>query len=105
MTADEAILLNEAIHQSTRLRIMALLVSVPENDRMAYGFIQDTLGLTGGNLTTHLRRLKEMDYLVMEKTFLGEKPRTWVRATLRGRCAFAEYLANLEKVLNISPEA
>ena len=55
---DEPIVLNETIHQSTRLRIMTLLVSQPEAGRLAYGFIQKTLGLTGGNLTTHLRRLK-----------------------------------------------
>ena len=52
---DEAIVLNETIHQSTRLRIMTLLVMQPETDRLAYGFIQQTLDLTGGNLTIHLR--------------------------------------------------
>ena len=52
---DEAIHLNETIHQSTRLRIMTLLVSLPEEDRFAYGFIQQTLDLTGGSngLTTY----------------------------------------------------
>ena len=100
----EAIALNETIHQSTRLRIMALLVSVPEHDRLAYGFIQDTLELTGGNLTTHLRKLQEADYLAMEKEFVDAKPRTWVWATLTGRRAFAEYLVNLERVLKLSLE-
>ena len=36
---DEAISLNETIHQSTRLRIMTLFVSRPETDHLAYGFI------------------------------------------------------------------
>ncbi len=97
---DEAIVLNETIHQSTRLQIMTLLVSMPETDRLAYGFIQKTLGLTGGNLTTHLRKLEDADYLVIEKEFLDSKPRTWVQATPTGRRAFAEYLANLQKALN-----
>ena len=56
---EEAIVLNETIHQSTRLRIMTMLVSQAKGDRVAYGFIQQTLGLTGGNLTTHLRKLEE----------------------------------------------
>ena len=47
----------EYVIWSTRLRIMALPVSLPETDRLAYGFIQKTLVLTGGNLTTHLRKL------------------------------------------------
>ena len=100
----ESIVLDETIHQSTRLRIMALVVSVSEDDRLTYGFIRSTLGLTGGNLTTHLRKLQEANYLTMEKEFVDAKPRTWVWATPTGRRAFAEYLVNLERVLNQSPE-
>ena len=90
----EPIVLNETIHQPTRLRIMTMLVSQPDGDRLAYGFIQQTLGLTGGNLTTHLRKLEDADYLVTTKEFLDSKPRTWVQATPTGRRAFAEYLSN-----------
>ena len=100
---DEAIVLNETIHQSTRLRIMTLLVMQPETDRIAYGFIQQTLNLTGGNLTTHLRKLEDADYLVITKEFQDSKPRTWVQATPTGRRAFAEYLSNLERALNWQP--
>lgn len=101
MTGD--IVLDETIHQSTRLRIMTMLVSIPETDRLAYGFIQKTLGLTGGNLTTHLRKLADAEYLVITKEFQDDKPRTWVQATPAGRRAFAEYLVNLEKALNWPP--
>ena len=101
----EATVLNETIHQSTRLRIMTMLVSMPETDRLAYGFIQKTLDLTGGNLTTHLRKLQDADYLVITKEFHDSKPRTWVQATPTGRRAFAEYLSNLEKALNWRPGA
>ena len=101
---DELIVFNETIHQSTRLRIMTMLVSQPEGDRLAYGFIQQTLGLTGGNLTTHLRKLEDADYLVTTKEFLDSKPRTWVEATPTGRRAFAEYLSNLESALSWQPK-
>ena len=97
---DEPIILNETIHQPTRLRIMTMLVSQQEGDRLAYGFIQKTLDMTGGNLTTHLRKLEDADYLAITKEFLNSKPRTWVQATPAGRRAFAEYLSTLEKVLN-----
>lgn len=102
---DEAIVLNETIHQSTRLRIMTMLAGQPETDRLAYGFIQQTLDLTGGNLTTHLRKLEDAGYLVIAKEFEGVKPRTWIQATQTGRRAFAEYLANLERALNWRPNA
>ena len=98
MTDD--IVLDETIHQSTRLRIMTMLVSMPESDRLAYGFIQKTLDLTGGNLTSHLRKLEDADFLVITKEFQDSKPQTWVQATPMGRRAFAEYLTNLEKALN-----
>ena len=101
---DEPIVLNETIHQPIRLRMMTMLVSQPEGDRLAYGFIQQTLGLTGGNLTAHLRRLEDADYLVTTKEFLDSKPRTWVEATPTGRRAFAEYRSNLERALSWQPK-
>ncbi len=95
--------LDETIHQSTRLRIMTMLVSMPESDKLAYGFIQKTLDLTGGNLTTHLRKLEDADFLAITKEFQDSKPHTWVQATSTGRRAFAEYLSNLQKALNWRP--
>ena len=99
--SEEPIVLNETIHQSTRLRIMTLLVSRSDSDRLAYGFIQETLSLTGGNLTIHLRKLEDAGYVNTAKEFLGTKPRTWVEATPNGRQAFTEYLGKLERVLNM----
>ena len=102
---DDAIVFNETIHQSTRLRIMTMLVSVPEADRLTYSFIQETLDLTGGNLTTHLRKLEAVDYVVVMKEPQDSRPRTWVQATTTGRRAFVEYLTNLERALTWSPRA
>ncbi len=102
---DEPIVLNETIHQSTRLRIMTLLVSQPEEGRLSYGFIQKTLGLTGGNLTTHLRKLEDAGYLTVRKEFQDLKPRTWLQATRAGRRAFADYVANLRRALNLPADA
>ncbi len=96
---DDGIVLDENIHQSTRLRIMTMLVSVPEEHRIAYGFIRETLGLTGGNLTTHLRRLEKANYLIVTKEPGESRPRTWVQVTNTGRRAFVEYLNNLERAL------
>lgn len=91
--------LNETIHQSVRLRIMTLLVSQPEEARIAYRFIQGTLDLTGGNLTIHLRKLRDAGYVTIIKEFQDDKPSTWVQATPLGRGAYSEYLTNLEEVL------
>ena len=99
--AEDGVVLDETIHQPTRLRIMTLLVSVPEPDRLAYGFIQRTLGLTGGNQTIHLRKLEAAGFLTISKEFEGAKPRTWLQATRAGRKAYTEYLSSLEKALGL----
>ena len=99
--SESPIVLNETIHQSTRLRIMTLLVSQSEADRVAYGFVQSTLSLTGGNLTIHLRKLEDAGYVATTKEFIGSMPRTWVEATPEGRRAFAEYLGNIRRALNL----
>ena len=100
---NEDVFLDETIHQPARLRVMTMLVAQPEGGRLAYGFIQRTLGLTGGNLTTHLRKLEDAGYLSTSKEFVDSKPRTWVQATQPGREAFTDYLANLERALNWPP--
>ena len=81
MNSEETTVLDETIHQSTRLRIMALLVSVPEDDRLAYGFIQNTLGSPEAT-SPHLRKLEGGEYLTLEKEFVDAKPRTWVEGLL-----------------------
>ena len=96
---ENPIVLNEIIHQSTRLRIMTLLVYQGESDKTAYGFIQKTLRLTGGNLTIHLRKLEQAGLVTMAKEFVNDKPRTWVQATDEGRAAYANYLTNLKRAL------
>ena len=98
---DGQIDLDETIHQPTRLRIMSLLVSLEARDRLAYGFVQHHLGLTPGNLTTHLRKLEDAGYVTIAKEFHGAKPRTWIEATAAGRGAFAVYLQNLERALGV----
>ena len=80
---------------------MSLLVSLDEQDRLAYGFVQRQLGLTPGNLTTHLRKLENADYVATTKEFHGAKPRTWIEATGAGRKAFAEYLQSIERALSV----
>lgn len=99
LPGDGEMYLDETIHQPTRLGIMSLLVSLEYRDRLAYGFVQKHLGLTPGNLTTHLRKLEDAGYVTTTKEFHGAKPRTWVEATAAGHNAFATYLQSLEQAL------
>lgn len=91
--------LNPLIHQPTRLRIMAELVSLPERARADFGSLRDHLELTDGNLSAHLQRLEEAGYLVVDKTYVGRRPKSWIYATPQGRAAFAAHVSALEAIV------
>jgi DNA-binding MarR family transcriptional regulator len=57
------------------------------------------LGLTPGNLITHLRKLEDASYLRTEKTGNGVASRTSVALTNHGRAALDTYTAALRDLL------
>ena len=96
MTVDD---LDPLIHVPARLRIVATLAALDDGDTLSFTRLQDLIGLTPGNLITHLRKLEEAGYLTTEKTGNGVASRTSVELTTKGRSAFQEYTAALRDVL------
>jgi DNA-binding transcriptional ArsR family regulator len=80
--------LDRVIHEPARLQIVALLSGAKEAD---FVFLQRETGLTKGNLSSHLMKLEETGYVVIEKTFRGKIPMTLARLTPEGRAAFHGY--------------
>lgn len=91
--------LNEIIHQTVRLRIMAALVALEPADEVDFTYLRDLLEVTDGNLGAHLRKLEEAGYIAVNKTFVERRPRTFVAATATGRRVFQEHVAALEAIL------
>lgn len=91
--------LNEIIHQTVRLRIMAALVALGQDDEVDFTYLRDLLDVTDGNLGAHLRKLEEAGYIAVNKTFVERKPRTFVSATSEGRKVFKEHVAALQSIL------
>jgi DNA-binding MarR family transcriptional regulator len=91
--------LNETIHQTVRLRIMASLVTLSPNEEVEFTYLRDLLEVTDGNLGAHLRKLEEAGYIIITKAFVERKPRTYVSATIEGRKVFSEHVAALEEIL------
>src|SRR5512138_3668634 len=91
--------LNETIHQPVRLRIMATLVTMEQNDEVDFTYLRELLDVTDGNLGAHLRKLEEAGYIAVNKTFVERKPRTFVAATAEGRKVFQEHVTALESIL------
>mgnify|MGYP006302050245 FL=1 len=89
-------LIDETIHQRTRLAITVLLAGV---DSLECGEIKGQLQLTDGNLATHLAALEEAGYVRIRKSFKGKKPLTTVALTAKGRKALERYVNLLQSVL------
>lgn len=100
MTANAVEPLDPLIHVPVRLRIVATLAALPEGDTLTFTRLQEMLGLTPGNLITHLRRLEEAGYISMEKIGIGVWSRTLVALTKQGRAALDAYTEALRGLLN-----
>ncbi len=69
------------------------------NDEVDFNSLKEMLGLTDGNLASHVRALENMDYIVIKKQFVGRKPKTTFAKTSKGKKAFQEHLQALEAFL------
>ncbi len=88
--------LNKAFESRVRLGIMSVLMV---NDTVDFNTIKENLDLTDGNLASHLKALEKIEYVIMNKEFVGRKPRTTYKASELGRQAFKQHLAALEKLI------
>lgn len=91
--------LDPVIHADARLRVMTALNTIGENDAITFSKLRDILGMTGGNLSVHLRKLEDAGYITQNKTAKGRATTTHVGITPRGRTAFLEYRAALMALL------
>ncbi len=91
--------LDPVIHAPARLRIVATLAALPAGNALTFRRLQDMIGLTPGNLITHLRKLENAGYVSIDKTGNGVSSRTTVELTSRGRVGLDGYTATLRKLL------
>ena len=61
--------------------------------------LRDTLNMTDGNLTTHIRTLQEAGYVSVAKSFQNKRPLTTCSLTAKGRKAFAAYINLLGQIV------
>jgi len=70
------------------------------NDELSFNRLKELLGVTDGNLASHLRALENLNYVIMDKRFVNRKSHTSYRVSAEGRQAFQEHLNALENLLN-----
>lgn len=69
------------------------------NNSASFNELKEVLDLTDGNLASHLKKLEELEYISVHKSFFGRKPNTEYQITDLGRLAFDEHLKALEAIL------
>ena len=79
-----------------RLQIMSVLVT---HDGYEFSALKDVLGVTDGNLASHIKALEREKYISVSKSFVDRKPNTKYKITERGRNAFKRHLDALEAVV------
>ena len=96
MNPEAFLQLDRVIHEKGRLAIMSMLAAAPE---LSFTEMRDTLKMTDGNLTTHIRTLQETGYISVTKSFQNNRPLTTCSLTAAGKKAFTNYINLLEKII------
>ena len=96
MNPEPFLQLDRVIHERGRLAIMSLLAATPQ---LSFTEMRDTLNMTDGNVTAHIRTLQEAGYIAVTKAFQGGRPLTSYSLTPAGRKAFTGYIDLLEQIV------
>ena len=96
MNPEPFLQLDRVIHEKGRLAIMSALAATPQ---LSFTEMRDTLNMTDGNLTAHMRTLQEAGYVSVTKEFHGGRPLTTFSLTTPGKKAFTSYIDLLEQII------
>lgn len=88
--------LNKLFENRVRLGIMSVLMV---NDSYDFNNLKDTLGVTDGNLASHLKALEENNLIKVNKQFIGRKPNTSYSITDSGAALFRDHVKALEDII------
>ncbi|NOR55511.1 MAG: helix-turn-helix domain-containing protein [Sulfurovum sp.] len=84
------------LHQTVRSKLVSLLIT---NEELPFKALKESLGVTDGNLSSHLTKLEKEGYLKIVKSFEGKRPKTVVSIAQKGRNAFEVYIEALKSFI------
>lgn len=88
--------LHKAFDSRVRLGIMSILMV---NDWVDYKSIKEQLNLTDGNLASHINGLEKIEFIVINKGFIGKKTNTTYKITELGKATFKQHINALENLI------
>ncbi len=68
-------------------------------EAMDFNRLKELLGVTDGNLASHLKALEKEVFIEVQKSFVGRKPNTKYLATKAGKRAFKAHIDALEALI------
>lgn len=93
---DKLLDFDKLIHERVRLGIMAALSAA---SIVTFQELKQTLKVTDGNLSIHLKLLAKSNYIVVQKNFVAGKPQSSYSLTETGRQAFKQYVECMEHLI------
>ncbi len=88
--------LDPLLHSQVRLAVISLLVAVKKAE---FTYLKEKTRASAGNLSVQLQKLKEADYIEIEKSFKDNYPQTMCRITKKGIKAFEEYVKVIKEYI------
>ena len=90
-------MIDKLLFNPIRLKIISSLIN---NSNCDFNFLKEVTDSTQGNLSIQLKKLKQENYIEIEKTFCNNYPKTSCRITDKGKIKFEEFFNYLIKMKN-----
>jgi len=89
--------INKTFDHRVRLGIMSALMV---NESVDFNSLKELLSVTDGNLASHIKALEKVEYILIQKQFIGKKTNTKYSVTKLGKAAFKKHIQALEKLIS-----
>jgi DNA-binding HxlR family transcriptional regulator len=90
--------LDPVLNTPVRLAVVSTLIRMKQAD---FNYLMETTQTTQGNLSHQIKKLNEVGYIEVIKTFKGNYPHTICKLTPKGKAAFEKYVVDIKKYLNL----
>jgi len=90
--------LDSVLNSQVRLGVVSILMKVKSAD---FKHLKETTGTSAGNLSHQIKKLSEVGYIKVEKSFENNYPKTTLSITKKGRVAFNTYVEAIKGYLDL----
>ena len=87
--------LNDAFLTPVRLSVMAAL---PKEIDLDFASLRDVIEADDSVLSKAISHLEKLGYVRVKKGYVGNRPRTWISSSAKGRRAFSAHVQALRAI-------